>query len=70
MLQKNQLKNNSQIENLARMIDEGFQEGYYNTWVKAWDYHKSTIGTISIQLSMPTGQVVAEILDAIEAMEN
>lgn len=57
------------VTTLAKQIDQGFQEGHYSKWSEAWDYHKSTIGTLSIQMSIPTGQVVAEILDAIEMME-
>lgn len=69
MLKRSIVKEESQINILARQIDQGFQEGHYSKWSEAWNYHKSTIGTLSIQMSIPTGQVVAEILDAIEMME-
>jgi len=59
----------SPVTTLAKQIDQGFQEGRYNNWSEAWNYHKTTIGTLSIQMSIPTGQVVAEILDAIEMLE-
>jgi hypothetical protein len=58
------------IESLAQQIDQGLHDGTYSTWAQAWEYHKTTFGTLSIQMSIPTGQVVAEVLDAIESMEN
>lgn len=57
------------IETLAKQIDQGFQDGTFKNWAEAWAYHKSTFGTLSIQMSIPTGQVVAEVLDVIENME-
>jgi len=54
------------IETLAKNISKDWKSGELVTWSQTWDKYKSTIGTISIQESIPTGQVVAEILDLLE----
>ena len=56
------------IEALANNIRRDWATGELNSWIQTWAKYKSTFGTISIQESIPTGQVIAEILDLLEGM--
>lgn len=56
------------IETLANNISKDWESGELVSWSQTWAKYKSTIGTISIQESVPTGQVIAEILDILEGL--